>query len=310
MPQTIAKVGYEVQLYPNDEKNGTTASRSDSSDGSSLSTLVGSEIGNMVDHIDIEKAGAEVLGTQSSAGRSRARLLLWMALNTLASISIVRSNTLSHFKPLQTKTYVPVGLCKQGHLRRPILPPLPSRLRRIPPIRDGPNTLCPLPPGPRHVCSSPNRHEIDAPAGRGHVPERRFAEPVLDIFVDYVFPNSTGFAYSNRCRNQLPLLPQIHSPSCSVDLAAYVFGRGAHLILRAESICWLHSRIDKLPQRRARACKCFGWVSLYGVDWVLSETIRGRWVSAPLQSGAYGWYFSPDDHAMDGHTAGIGRGAR
>ncbi len=129
MPQTIdlqkaAEVDYEVQPYSSDKENGMTASRSDSSDVSSLSTLVGSEIENMVDHIDIEKAGVEVLGTQSSVGRSRARLLLWMASNTLASILIVRPNPLSHYRPRLT--------CRRFLQTRPSSTTHPSAIAKSP----------------------------------------------------------------------------------------------------------------------------------------------------------------------------------
>lgn len=118
MPQTVdiqeaAKFDYELQTYLSDEENGMVASRSDSSDASSSSTLLGSEIESKVDHNDIEKAGTEVLGTRSSVGTSRARLLLWMALNTLASILIVRPNL---YSTTDQDLRVP-GLYKQGHLR-------------------------------------------------------------------------------------------------------------------------------------------------------------------------------------------------
>lgn len=111
--QEAAKFDFELQSYLSDEENHMFPSRGDSSDASSSSTLLGSEIESKVDHVDIEKAGAEVLGTQSSVGTSRARLLLWMAVNTSASILIVRPNL---YGTTDQDLRAP-GLYKQGHLR-------------------------------------------------------------------------------------------------------------------------------------------------------------------------------------------------
>ena len=94
--QGAEEANYELKPYLSDKDSGMTASLSDGSDTSSASTLLGSEIGNKVDLLDVEKVATEVLGGQGATRASRASLLLWMTLNTVATIAIVRPNLSSN----------------------------------------------------------------------------------------------------------------------------------------------------------------------------------------------------------------------
>ena len=44
------------------------------------------------------------------------------------------------------------------------------------------------------------------------------------------------------------------------------------------------------------------------MDRDIPEAVRDRWVSASVQSGAYGWFSSAVHNAMDRHTPGFGCG--
>ena len=90
--QEVAAADYQFKAYLSEEESGMTASLapSDSSDVSSSSTLLGSETENKSELIDIEKAATEALGRQSARRTTRTQLLLWMTLNTVATVSIVR----------------------------------------------------------------------------------------------------------------------------------------------------------------------------------------------------------------------------
>ena len=90
--QEVAGADYEFKAYLSEEESGMTASLapSDSNDVSSSSTLLDSETENKSELIDIEKAATEALSRQSARRTTRTQLLLWMTLNTVATVSIVR----------------------------------------------------------------------------------------------------------------------------------------------------------------------------------------------------------------------------
>ena len=135
----VAHEEFGLELYLGDgDKDGMTAlSRSNSSDAD---TLLGSEIEKLtVDHLDVEKKAGAIGVVTVHTGR--ARLLLWMALNTVATISIVSGALAS---PISKELTLFTGLRKQIHFLHPLLPAHPSRLRQLPPLRDSGHALHPL----------------------------------------------------------------------------------------------------------------------------------------------------------------------
>lgn len=124
---------------------------------------------------------------------ARVKMLMWMAINTLATVFIVsfnpdqwRQRSLQHYStilpcwPLSLRSrnirvyrlsirtmlihLLSKGLHKQSHLLRPILQPMSSRLRILPLLRHLRDPLHPLPPSTRHVYPPKDpRHEHDPP---------------------------------------------------------------------------------------------------------------------------------------------------
>ena len=149
--QEAVGVECELKSYLSEEESGTTASLapSDSSEVSSARTLWGFETEDKGEVVDVEKAATEALGRQSAKRTSRVHLLVWMTLNTVATVSIVSENTHS----VKDQDSCISGLYEQSHLRRLVVSALPSGLRRLPSLRDGIDTLHPLSPKLWHVRS-------------------------------------------------------------------------------------------------------------------------------------------------------------
>lgn len=155
-----------VVLDRNNDANEKRESRSESSSATLLEMETVHEP-RKLDYLDLEKQVGDGPRPNAKLRYTRARLTLWMTVNTVATVAIV---SIAIYTTNTFRADCSPGLHQQNHLRRSCFSPIPSCLRHLPPVHHRPYALYPFPTLHLPLRPKPDAPPPNAPTCNHHVP--------------------------------------------------------------------------------------------------------------------------------------------